>query len=75
MPVKIAEVSAGLVTPTTQVVPAANPVNPVYGQSETFSATVSPVVTGRAAPTGTVTFEDGTSVLGTAPITSGKAMS
>jgi hypothetical protein len=41
-------------------------VNPtVYGQSVTFTATVSPSASGPNNPTGTVTFYDGNAVLGT----------
>jgi len=37
----------------------------VYGQPVTFTATVSVVSPGAGTPTGTVTFEDGSTVLGT----------
>ena len=41
-------------------------VNPtVFGQSVTFTATVSVTAPGAGAPTGTVTFKDGTSTIGT----------
>jgi streptogramin lyase len=39
---------------------------PVWGQSETFTATVVPSNSKPGAPTGSVTFLDGTTVLGTA---------
>jgi hypothetical protein len=42
----------------------------VFGQSVTFVATLSDA---GGSPTGTVTFEDGGSVLGTAPVNSGVA--
>ncbi len=45
----------------------ASSVNPsVLGQSVTFTATVSAAPPGSGTPTGTVTFEDGTAVLGSA---------
>jgi len=41
-------------------------VNPsAYGQSVTFTATVSASAPGAGTPTGTVTFKDGTAILGT----------
>jgi hypothetical protein len=40
----------------------------VYGQKVTFTATVTPVVSGSTKPTGTVTFKDGTTVLGSATL-------
>ncbi len=45
-----------------------------YGQSETFTATVTANTAGGGTPTGgTVTFESGTTALGTAKLTSGVA--
>ncbi len=43
--------------------------SPVYGQPETLTATVAPIATGGPAPTGTVTFYDGATDLGTASLT------
>ena len=58
---------AGLtISTTTTVASSANP--SVYGQSVTFTATV----TGTGA-TGTVTFEDGSTTLGSATLSSGTA--
>jgi hypothetical protein len=37
----------------------------VYGQSVTFTAVVSPVVSGAGTPSGMVTFKDGSTTLGT----------
>ena len=51
---------------TTTVSSSANP--SVYGQSVTFTATVSG---GGAKPTGTVTFKDGTTTLGTGTLSGG----
>jgi len=72
-----ASISAAL----TQVVNKANTttaltssVNPsVYGQSVTFTATVSAVAPGAGTATGTVTFKDGTTVLGTGTLSGGVA--
>ncbi len=48
---------------TTTVSSSANP--SVFGQSVTFTATVAPVLPGAGTPTGTVTFKDGATTLGT----------
>ena len=49
-------------------------VNPsVYGQSVTFTATVSAAAPGSGTPTGSVTFVDGSTALGSATLSSGKA--
>jgi len=45
----------------------------VYGQSVTFTATVSAAVPGSGTPTGSVTFMDGSTALGSATLSSGKA--
>ncbi len=44
-----------------------------YGQSVTFSATVSATGRGKAVPVGSVTFLDGSKILGTMPLSAGKA--
>jgi probable HAF family extracellular repeat protein len=49
-------------TPNVALVSAPNP--STYGQSVTFTATVSPASSGQPTPTGTVTFEDGSTNLG-----------
>src|SRR5262249_61481601 len=47
-------------------------VNPaVTGQAVTFTATVAAVAPGAGTPTGTVTFKDGTVVLGTVAVGAG----
>ncbi len=52
---------------------AAGSASVTFGQSETFMATIS-VPSGSTAPSsGTVEFKDGTSVIGTAPVTAGVA--
>jgi hypothetical protein len=51
---------------TTSLASSANP--SVYGQSVTFTATVSP-----SAATGTVTFKDGSNTIGTGSLSSGVA--
>jgi hypothetical protein len=56
---------------TTSVVSSANP--SIVTQSVTFTATVSVVPPGSGMPTGTMTFKDGTSVLGTGTLSSGQA--
>lgn len=42
----------------------------VFGQPVTFTATVSVLAPGAGSPSGTVTFTDGNTVLGTAPVSS-----
>ncbi len=51
------------ISTTTSLTSSINPT--VYGQSVTFTATVSPSASGPSNPTGTVTFYDGNAVLGT----------
>src|SRR5262249_24314576 len=48
---------------TTAVTSSANP--SVFGQSVTFTATVSATAPASGTPTGTVTFKDGSTTLGT----------
>ena len=48
---------------TVKVVSSANP--SVSGQSVTFTATVAAKEPGSGVPTGTVTFKDGSKILGT----------
>jgi hypothetical protein len=50
---------------------SANPA--VWGQAVTFTATVAPVSPGAGTPTGSVTFMDGTTSLGSSSLSSGKA--
>ncbi len=54
-------------TTTTRVTSSANP--SVFGQSVTFTATVSPVLAASGTPTGMVTFRDGTTNLFTSALT------
>ena len=56
---------------SSSVVSSANP--SVYGQSVTFTATVSANSPGAGTPTGTVSFLDGTTVLGTGTLSGGVA--
>jgi hypothetical protein len=56
---------------STTVVSSHNP--SVFDQSVTFTATVAAVAPGSGTPTGSVTFKDGTTVLGTGTLSSGKA--
>lgn len=60
----------GQPTTTTSVTSSANP--SVWGQSITLTATVTPS-SGSGSPGGTVTFNDGSTALGTEPLTSGQA--
>jgi hypothetical protein len=39
-----------------------------FGQTETLTVTVTPTLSGRPAPTGTVAFYDGTTLLGSVPV-------
>jgi autotransporter-associated beta strand protein len=52
---------------TTTVTAAPSP--GILGQSVTLTATVSPVAPGLLSPTGSVSFYDGSTLLGTAPLT------
>jgi len=64
-------VSNGFVIPTTTaVVSSSNPSS--FGQSVTFTATVTPQAAGT--PTGTVTFNDGSTQLGQSSLSGGTAM-
>lgn len=42
-----------------------------YGQTETLTATVTSAMTGRPGATGTVSFYDGTTLIGTVPVNAG----
>jgi hypothetical protein len=74
---RVVEVAAGIPVTvsqdqtTTALASSANP--SVYGQAVTFMATVAAVSPGAGTPTGMVTFEDGTTVLGSAPLSGGVA--
>jgi hypothetical protein len=63
------------VNPAATTVALKSSVNPaVTGQAVTFTATVAAVAPGVGTPSGTVTFKDGNTVLGTVPVvTGGKA--
>jgi titin len=56
-------------SPTTTTV-TASIASPTYGQPETFTATVTPLLPSDGTPSGTVTFSEGGSMLGTVPVTS-----
>src|SRR5439155_11761280 len=56
---------------TTALVSSGSPT--VFGQSVTFTATVSTVAPGAGTPTGTVSFKDGTTTLLTPNLVSGQA--
>ena len=63
----VVTINANGIATTTTVASSANP--SVYGQQVTFTATVKP---GTGTPTGTVIFYDGSTVLGTATLSSNK---
>jgi hypothetical protein len=46
----------------------------VFGQTVTLTATLTPVLSGRPASTGTISFYDGSTLLDSAPLTSGAAV-
>jgi len=56
---------------STAIAASLNPI--VFGQSVTFTATVTAVAPGSGTPTGTVTFKDGTATLGTGTLSAGFA--
>ena len=56
---------------TSKVTSSANP--SVFGQSVTFTATVKAVAPGSGTPTGTVSFLDGSTTLGTGTLSGGTA--
>jgi hypothetical protein len=56
---------------STSLTSSANP--SVSGQSVTFTATVTANAPGSGTPTGTVTFKDGATLLGTSPLSGGVA--
>jgi len=59
--------------PTTVAsISSANP--SVFGQGVIFSAAVAPAAPGAGSPTGTVTFQDGATSLGTSGIINGQAL-
>ena len=58
---------------TTTSLTAATPDPSTFGQSLTFTATVTPTAPGTGTPTGSVRFEDGTTTLGTGTLANGAA--
>src|SRR5262249_58437238 len=56
---------------STSLASSANP--SVFGQTVIFTATVTANAPGRGTPTGTMTFLDGTTVLGTSSLSGGTA--
>jgi hypothetical protein len=65
---KFSSCGQSLIATSTSLASSLNPSN--FGQSVTFTATVS---SGSGTPTGTVTFKDGTTALGTVNLSSGQA--
>ena len=45
-----------------------------FGQTDTLTATLTPSLSGRPTPTGTVAFYDGTTLLGSVPVSSSSAV-
>jgi hypothetical protein len=66
-------VSVLLAFETTRTVLAASPNPAVLGMPVTLTATVSVPAPGSGVPSGTVSFFDGTTLLGTSPVSSGVA--
>jgi len=65
------QVTAAVAQPTaTTTTLTASPTTAVSGQSISFTATVAPTA-GTSLPTGMVTFQDGSTAIGTSPLTSG----
>jgi VCBS repeat-containing protein len=63
-----------VVTKASTVTTVSSSQNPsVWGQAVTFTATVSAMAPGAGLPTGTVTFLDGSSAIGTATLSGGTA--
>ena len=67
----ITVVAAG--TDSTEIGVKATPAAPAFGQAVTLTATVGIISPGTGVPTGTVTFEQGSTILGTAPLVGGVA--
>ncbi|MCX6033192.1 MAG: Ig-like domain repeat protein [Chloroflexi bacterium] len=57
----------------TVIAVTSSPYPSVYGQAVTFTATVTAVPPGAGTPSGTITFRDGATVLGTVPLSGGVA--
>ena len=66
-----ASVTVARMATATSLASAANP--SAFGSPVTFTAAVSPIAPGSGTPTGTVTFMDGTTALGTSPLSGGIA--
>jgi len=60
------------VSTTTTLTSSANP--SVFGQSVTFTATISATAPGAGTPTGTVTFNDGSTTLGTGTLSTSRGV-
>ncbi len=67
----VASVTVTQASTTTTLTPSTT--SPVFGQDVTLTATVVPVSPGAGTPTGTVEFLNGTTVLGTEPLSLGTA--
>jgi len=58
---------------TTATTLTASPASSVAGQAITLTAAVAPT-SGTSTPTGTITFQDGSTAIGSAPLATGKAV-
>lgn len=72
IPAKLSLTGTGVGQPgtTTTIASSANPT--VYGQAATLSSTVTSL-SGSGTPTGSITFDDGTSSVGSASLSNGQA--
>jgi uncharacterized protein (TIGR03437 family) len=62
-----------IVPATTAVTVVSNVPNSLFGQPVTFTAIVNAVAPGAGTANGTITFKDGTKIIGTATLTNGQA--
>ena len=70
-PVVVGSSSASLIATSTAL--SLSPLAPVAGQRVVFTATVTPASTGASAPSGTVNFYNGTTLLGSGAVALGTA--
>lgn len=63
----------GVAAATTTAIQSSSPSPAIFGQAATFTATVSSTTPGVGAPSGTLTFQAGSTVLGSAPVSGGTA--
>jgi hypothetical protein len=56
----------------TRITETASTTSPAFGQAVTFHATLTPSIAGNSTPTGTVSFKQGSTVLGTVALSGAK---